>query len=85
MIVRKSERFLEPLEHFGNTEMSDKSAQCDIFLKRLRTIPPLPNRVGVVSKKKFFFENQKIFVITSQNLLSDRKKLSGVRRTVRLL
>ena len=62
MIVRKSERFLEPLEHFGNTEMSDKSAQCDIFLKRLRTIPPSMKMGWGGEQKKNFLENRKFLL-----------------------
>ena len=46
--------------------------------------PPLP-KSGRVGSKKFFFGKHKFFVITSQNLLTDRKKISGARRTVLLL
>ena len=85
MILHQSGWFPEPFGHSTNTEKSDKYTQGDIFLNRLWTIPPLSqNRVGW-GAKKFFFGKHKFFVITSQNLLTDRKKISGARRTVLLL
>ena len=62
MFVHQSGWFSEPLGHSENTEKNDKYAQGDIFLNRLRTIPPSPKMMSGGEQKKFFLKTKNILL-----------------------